>query len=107
MLIDVENGTNVQRTANDILMKCAHGTDGLYVGITDAVQGIVKFKFAEDNDNPAYTTEHIRSYANDTCLDLYKYLLSKGLNNYGIQYLGEENPTNLRTLFVVYRSGRR
>lgn len=107
MLVETENKVNVHRTADDILMKCVHGNDGLYVGITDAVSGIVKFKFAEENENPAYTAEHIRSYANSTCLELYRHLLAKGLNNYGIQYLGEENPANLRTLFVVYRTRQR
>lgn len=107
MFTETEHITNVHKVADEILVKCPHGSDCLYVGVTDAVSNIVKFKFAEDNDNPAYMAKHIRSYANTTCLELYRHLLSRGVNNYGIQYLGEENPHNLRTLFVVYRSAQR
>ena len=103
MLTETKNN-NIGGVADEILRKCTYSSHGLYVGVTDAVTGIVKFKFAEDNENPAYIAQHIRSYANDTCLQLFKHLLSRGVSNYGIQYLGEENPANLRTLFVVHRS---
>lgn len=101
-----QTGTTTQPSglADEILSKCQHSNDCLYVGITDATTSIVKFKFYEDVDQPAYLAEHIRSYTNVNCLDLYKQLLKRGINNYGILYLGEENPNNLRTLFVVYRT---
>lgn len=104
MITETSNQVDVSSVANDILDKCMYSVDMLHVGVTDATTSIVKFKFYEDVDNPIYLARHIRSYTNVNCLNLYKHLLKKGVNNFGILYLGEENPNNLRTLFVVHRT---
>ena len=107
MMTETIQQVDASSVATDILSKCEYDIDVLHVGITDATTSIVKFKFYEDVENPIYLAKHIRSYTNVNCLNLYKALLRKGVNNYGILYLGEENPNNLRTLFVVYRTGNK